>query len=287
MAKQYSILAIDIGGTGLKAACIDRDGNLLADRLRVPTPYPCPPNVMIDALVSLCEPLSGYERIAIGFPGVVRNGHILTAPHFKDPAWTNFPLAQAVSHALSGHPTRLVNDAEMQGLAAIEGKDLELVLTLGTGAGTALFREGDLMPHLELAHHPIRGKKSYNDYIGDAARKKVGKRRWNKRVQRTIAILESLLHFDHLYIGGGNAERLDFDLPSSITTISNDAGLEGGAALWKLDPEDHEDPNSTTGRAKPSSGRSVKSAQGVKPTAKNNVKSGAKNSVKKTPSSRR
>jgi len=247
MAKQYSILAIDIGGTGLKAACIDRDGNLLADRLRVSTPYPCPPNVMVEALVSLCEPLSGYERIAVGFPGVVRNGHILTAPHFKDPAWTNFPLAQALSHALGGHPTRLVNDAEMQGLAGVKGKGLELVLTLGTGAGTALFREGDLMPHLELAHHPIRGKKSYNDYVGDVARKKIGNRRWNKRVQKTIEILDSLLHFDHLYIGGGNAERLDFDLPSSVSTISNDAGLEGGAALWKLDPEDHEDPASAKG----------------------------------------
>ena len=139
------------------------------------------------------------------------------------------------------------------------------------------------MPHLELAHHPIRGKKSYNDYIGDVARKKIGKRRWNKRVQQTIEILESLLHFDHLYIGGGNAERLNFDLPSSISTISNDTGLEGGAALWKLDPEDHEDPSSTASRRKPAAKRAVK--REVKQLA--NPARPVKQTAKKTTSSRR
>lgn len=234
MTKQYRILAIDIGGTGLKAALVDRAGELIGERVRTPTPYPCPPHVLIETLTTLCAALSGYQSIAIGFPGVVRDGRVLTAPHFDNPLWDNFPLAKALSAALGQHPAKLVNDAEMQGLAAIQGHGLELVLTLGTGAGTALFRDGELMPHLELAQHPIRGHKTYNDYIGDVARKKIGKRRWRKHVANTIEILHSLLHFDHLYIGGGNAERLD-DLPKNVSTVSNDAGLQGGAALWKID----------------------------------------------------
>ncbi|MGI4860511.1 MAG: ROK family protein [Janthinobacterium lividum] len=229
-----TILAIDIGGTGLKAALIDAQGSLIGERLRVPTPYPCPPEVLIATLVTLCHALGGYGRIAIGFPGVVRDGRVLTAPHFKDEHWSGYPLEAALSQALGNLPARLVNDAQMQGLAAIQGKGLELVLTLGTGAGTALFLDGQPTPHLELAHHPIRGRKSYNDYIGDLARQKIGRKRWNRRVLRTIGILESLLHYDHLYIGGGNAARIDIPLPPEVSTVSNDAGLKGGAALWQL-----------------------------------------------------
>ncbi|MCY0388029.1 ROK family protein [Robbsia sp. Bb-Pol-6] len=229
-----NILAIDIGGTGLKAALIDAQGTLIGERLRTPTPYPCPPDVLIAALVTLCRELGDYDRVAIGFPGVVRDGRVLTAPHFKDEHWVGYPLETALSQAFGNRPARLVNDALMQGLAAIRGVGLELVLTLGTGAGTALFLNGQPTPHLELAHHPIRGRKSYNDYVGDVARKKIGRRRWNRRVLRTIAILDSLLHYDHLYIGGGNAARIDVCLPPEISTVSNDAGLEGGAALWRL-----------------------------------------------------
>lgn len=229
-----TILAIDIGGTGLKAALIDAQGALIGERIRMPTPYPCPPEVLIAALTTACHGLGGYARIAIGFPGVVRDGRVLTAPHFQDAHWSGYPLEAALSQALGNLPARLVNDAEMQGLAAIRGNGLELVLTLGTGAGTALFLNGQPTPHLELAHHPIRGRKTYNDYIGDLARKKIGPKRWNRRVLRTIGILDSLLHYDHLYIGGGNAVRIDVPLPPEVTTVSNDAGLKGGAALWRL-----------------------------------------------------
>ena len=132
----------------------------------------------------------------------------------------------------------MVNDAEMQGLAVISGKGLEFVLTLGTGAGTGLFRDGELMPHLELAHHPLYGKKkTYNDYIGNAALGKVGRKHWNKRVAHTIDVLMSLLHFDHLFIGGGNARKITFEGPAFLTIVDNDAGIAGGAALWKLKSE--------------------------------------------------
>lgn len=230
---ELRILAIDIGGTGLKASVVDASGALLVPRRRIATPYPCPPSVMLDALAKLVEPLPPHNRTAIGFPGVVRGGHVVTAPHFGTEDWAGFPLCTAAAERF-GAPARMVNDAEMQGLAAIRGRGLELMLTLGTGAGTGLFRDGVIMPHLELAHHPIYGKKDYNGYIGDAALKKVGKKHWNKRVGRTIDILASLLHFDHLFIGGGNARRLSITTSAWMTIVPNDAGIEGGAALWRL-----------------------------------------------------
>jgi polyphosphate glucokinase len=231
--KELRVLGIDIGGTGLKAGVIDARGKLIADKVRVDTPYPCPPKVMIKALVDLVAPLPSFNRISIGFPGVVRDNRVLTAPHYGTEQWANFPLAQTLSHKLGGHPAKLINDAEMQGLYVIKRKGLELVLTLGTGAGTGLFRNGEIMPHLELAHHPCHNDKTYNQYVGIEAFKKAGKKQWNKRVQKVIEILFSLLHYDHLFIGGGNATKLEFALPPAITIVSNDAGIEGGAALWR------------------------------------------------------
>ncbi len=226
------ILSIDIGGTHLKAAVVDAHGELLSDKERVPTPYPCPPRVMVKTLIDLVAPLPLYDRISIGFPGVVRDNRVLTAPHYGTPAWTGYPLAAELSRRLGRRPAKLINDAEMQGLYVIKGRGLELVLTLGTGAGTALFLHGDLTPHLELAHHPIHKKKTYNDYVGDKALKKIGNKRWNGRVRKTIDILHALLFYDHLFIGGGNAVHIEGDVPDTITLVSNDAGIEGGAALW-------------------------------------------------------
>jgi polyphosphate glucokinase len=230
---ELRVLAIDIGGSGLKAAVVDGSGRLVVPRRRIDTPYPCPPAVMLDALAELVAPLPSHNRIAIGFPGVVKRNSVVTAPHFGTEDWAGFPLANAASERFGG-PARMINDAEMQGLAVIRGKGLELIVTLGTGAGTGLFRDGALMPHLELAHHPVYHGKTYNGYIGDAARKRAGKKHWNKRVARTIDILSSLLHFDHLFIGGGNAHRLSLAPSPSITIVGNKAGCEGGAALWCL-----------------------------------------------------
>jgi polyphosphate glucokinase len=229
----FRILAIDIGGSHLKAALIDAYGRMLTEKMTVTTPDPCPPKVMVDALVDLVKPLPSHNRIAIGFPGVVRGGHVLTAPHWSTKEWANFELAMNLSRRLGGAPSRLINDAEMQGLAVIKGKGLELVVTLGTGAGTAVFRDGEIMPHLELAHHPIYKKKTYNDYIGDAALKKVGKKHWNKRIAHMIGILYRLLHYDRLFIGGGNATNISICLSENTTVVSNDAGIEGGAMLWR------------------------------------------------------
>jgi polyphosphate glucokinase len=232
--KADRILAIDIGGTGLKAAIISEDGEMKTERLKVPTPHPTQPDVLLDTLMELVRPLvtTPPTHISIGFPGVVRDNVILTAPNLGTDALHGFPLAAKISEKLGGVPTRMINDAEMQGFAAIEGRGIELVLTLGTGAGTALFRDGELMPHLELAHHPIAKDKTYDEWIGNAAKEKVGKKRWNKRVEKVIGVLAVLVNYDKLWIGGGNASNLKFDLPENVAVVSNDAGIEGGARLW-------------------------------------------------------
>jgi polyphosphate glucokinase len=229
------ILAIDVGGTGLKAAIIDPAGQMKTERVRVATPHPCTPQQLVDTLVTLVEPLVAQypaTQISIGFPGVVRNNRVLTAPHFGLEGWHDIPLADMLAKRLGGLPVRMINDAEMQGFAAIEGKGIEFVLTLGTGAGTALFRDGELMPHLELAHHPVSKGRAYDEYIGDAARRKAGNKRWNRRVEKVIDILASLVNYDRLWIGGGNAARLTIDLPENVAIVSNEAGIEGGAKLW-------------------------------------------------------
>jgi polyphosphate glucokinase len=242
-------LSIDIGGTGLKASVLDRAGKMLADRVRVATPYPCTPTILLNTIEDLVAPLPAYERVSVGFPGVVREGRTLTAPHFEERLWCDFPLAAVLSKRL-GKPVRLLNDAEVQGFGIIRGRGLELVLTLGTGAGTALFRDGILMPHLELAQHPIRGDRTYNDYIGDAALRRKGMKAWSRRVRKTIKVLQSLLHYDVLYLGGGNGKKV-LGLPVDIRVASNQAGITGGIRLWDADVEQSFFGEGSEGRAGP------------------------------------
>jgi polyphosphate glucokinase len=227
-------LAIDVGGTGLKASVLDRAGKMLVERVRVATPYPCRPDILLPAIAGLATKLPAFDRISIGFPGVVRDGRVITAPHFDRDAWRDYPLQDALARQF-GKPARLLNDAEVQGLGIIAGRGLELVLTLGTGAGTALFRDGALMPHLELAQHPIHKRKTYNDYIGDKALKDHGKKKWNNRLCKTIEILHSLLHYDTLYLAGGNAVHVELELPQNVKIGSNAAGITGGVHLWDAD----------------------------------------------------
>jgi polyphosphate glucokinase len=227
-------LAIDVGGTGIKASVLDGAGKMMVERVRIPTPYPCRPAILEHAIASMAASLPPFDRIAIGFPGVVRDGRVITAPHFDAKAWRDYPLAAALARRL-GKKARLLNDAEVQGLGIIAGRGLEVVLTLGTGLGSAVFRDGRLAPHLELAQHPIRKHKTYNDYIGNAARRACGTRKWNRRVRKTIAIVEALLHYDLLYLGGGNAANIEGALPDNVRIAINDAGITGGIRLWDDD----------------------------------------------------
>jgi polyphosphate glucokinase len=225
------ILAIDIGGIGLKAALLNVNGEMLTERLRVETPHPITPDGLVDALVKLVEPLRGYDFVSVGFPGVVRAGKIITAPNLGTEELEGFDLAGALEERL-GKPVRVINDADMQGYGAVEGKGVEMVITLGTGFGSALFMDGQLAPHLEIAHLPFRKDKTYDEQLGDKAMKKVGKKKWNKRVKQAIETLRVLTHFDKLYIGGGNAEHIKFETDPDVQIISNDFGVRGGARLW-------------------------------------------------------
>ncbi len=238
-------LAIDIGGTGLKASVLDADGAMVADRVKVPTPYPLPPDHLIAQLTKLVSPLPSAERASVGFPGMVRAGLVLSAPHFSTKAgpgspvdsalanlWSRFDLASTLTEAL-GLPTRVANDADIQGAAVVSGTGLELTITLGTGFGTGLFYGGQLMPHLEIAHQPFRKGETYNEQLGEPTRKEIGDERWNKRVQKAIANLRALMYFDHLYIGGGNSRRVVRNhLPADVTIVDNSAGILGGIKLW-------------------------------------------------------
>jgi polyphosphate glucokinase len=246
-------LAIDVGGTGLKASVLSKSGAMVADRVKTETKYPLPPDGdtgLIAALTELVKPLPEADRVSCGFPGMVRHGVVLSAPHYickKGPgsavdkklveAWAHFDLATALSKAL-GKPTKVANDADVQGAAVVQGKGLEVVITLGTGMGSAFFLDGHLMPHLELGHHPFRKDETYDENLGELARKQKGDESWNHRVREAIDRLEALFFYDHLYIGGGNARRIDRDelgeRLEKITIVDNTAGILGGIKLWEV-----------------------------------------------------
>jgi polyphosphate glucokinase len=245
-------LSFDIGGTGLKASVLDTAGAMVADRVRATTTYPMPPtgdNGLVAALARLAEGLPEADRVSAGFPGMVRKGVVMSAPHFVtesgpgsrvDPklvsAWDRFDLAEALASAI-GKPTRVANDADVQGLAVMSGKGLELVLTLGTGFGTAVFLDGLLLPHLEIAHQPFRKGETYNEQLGERTRKEIGDQRWGRRVHKAAVLLDGLFFYDHLFLGGGNARRIrraDLgDLADKTTVVDNTAGILGGIKLWE------------------------------------------------------
>ena len=240
-------LAIDVGGTGLKASVLDAAGKLMTDRVRVATTYPCPPSRLVDMLAALVEPLPAPDRVSIGFPGVVRNGVLLTAPDFVTKsgpgspvekklltAWTGFNLAGAMQKRL-GHPVRVANDADIQGLEVVSGSGVEFMVTLGTGVGTALLVDGKLSSHLELAHHPFRKGETYDEQLGNAAFERIGARKWRKRVREAIGNFQILINSDRLYISGGNAQALQGHVDPSVTIVGNVAGILGGIKLWDAD----------------------------------------------------
>ncbi len=223
-------LAIDIGGTGIKAILLDARGKPISERERVDTPHPATPDAMLEIFDREAGALGTFDRVSVGFPGVVKRGATLTA-HNLDEQWIGFDLQNVLARRWK-KPVRVANDSAVQGFAAIQGKGVELVITLGTGFGSSLFTEGHLVPGLELAHHPWR-KQTYEDYLGKKGLEKYGRKRWNKYLEKAIAQLEALFNYDHLYIGGGNAMKISFALPKHVTRIPNEDGLLGGAALWR------------------------------------------------------
>jgi len=225
------ILCIDVGASGLKAAVISPRGKYLVKRVRVKTPKQRKPRDIVKALTELVTPLGPFDHVTIGFPGMVRNGKVMTAPNFGTRDWEGFDLVGAMRKRLA-KPVKLLNDADVQGLAVIKGKGLELVCTLGTGLGTAWFRDGELMPHMDLAHLVMHRKDDLDIYVGDKTRRRIGNAHWNRRVKKLIEVLNTVFAYDHLYLGGGNSRCVSFKLPRNVSLVSNDAGMEGGAFAW-------------------------------------------------------
>ncbi len=223
-------LAVDIGGSGIKVIVLAQDGNPHTERTRVETPRPATISAVIAATLEQAASLGDFDRVSVGFPGVVRDGVTKTAANLT-PEWVGFDLATALSNHW-GKPVRVANDADIQGFGAISGRGVELMITLGTGFGSALFLHGLLVPNLELGHHNFRHSKTYEEQLGRAALDKVGKEKWNERLEKVIASLQSLFNYDYLYIGGGNAKKVDLNLPSNVKVVSNETGLLGGIALW-------------------------------------------------------
>lgn len=229
--KARKILCIDIGGSHIKATVLDASGKTLQPYSKTPTPSKADPQHVLAAIKRLVEAFSGYEKISVGFPGYVKKGVIHTAPNLGTDKWSGFDLQKQIALLLK-KPCMVVNDADMQGIGIARGKGMEIVVTLGTGFGTAFLYDGVLLPHVELAHHPVVKNLTYDEYVGEKALKKAGVTKWNKRIMKVIGILKTVFNYDHLYMGGGNAKLINFKLADNISIVSNKEGIKGGPKLW-------------------------------------------------------
>ena len=237
-------LAVDVGGSGVKGSILSPDGEMLTERVRVPSPYPVTPDKFVDTVVSLVDGLGDFDRVSVGFPALVREGVVHHVVAFSkreyggevdpelDQAWRGFDLRTPLQDAF-GKPTLVVNDADMQGCAVTSDEGFEFVMTLGTGVGTALFLNGNLLPHLELGHAPYRKGSTFEERLGNVARKEIGKKRWASRVVRAIDFYDRFLFFDRVYLGGGNSKHLPEEmLPDNAIVVPNSAGITGGVKVW-------------------------------------------------------
>ena len=224
-------LAIDIGGSGIKTLVLDESGQPQTERSRTETPQPAKPDLVINAIMALASQQGEFDRASAGFPGVVRAGITETAVNL-DPDWIGFDLAKALSDRFN-KPVRVVNDADMQGMGAVSGQGVELVITLGTGFGSTLFLDGKLVPNLEMGHHEFRNEETYEQQLGRAALDRVCQKKWNRRLGQAIESLRKLFNYDRLYIGGGNTNKITVELSPNVKIVPNVSGLLGGIMLWK------------------------------------------------------
>lgn len=232
--KDEKILSIDIGGSRIKGTLLDLSGNMLIEYQRISTPKFAGPENVMQGIVQLTKNFNGFTKVAVGFPGYVRGGTVYTAPNLGTNKWRKVHLSEQLASILQ-KPVRVVNDADMQGLGVSSGKGLEMVITLGTGFGTALLMDGSLLPHLEIGQHPFTRKKTYDQYIGNNAMEDVGLEKWNKRLRNVLTVIRTVFNYDHLFISGGNSKKITLDLDKNITLVSNMDGIKGGAKLWLTD----------------------------------------------------
>jgi len=227
-------LTIDIGGTGIKMLPTDSQGKPLADRSRELTPQPSHPRAVMDVIKKMLNKQGEFERVSVGFPGVVVHGVVQTAHNLGTERWRGFDLKNAIEKA-TGKPVRAMNDVDLQGYGAIRGAGVELVLTLGTGLGSALYTNGHLTPNLEIAHHLFDKGRTYEQRVSNNELKRIGKKKWSTRVTQIIERLEPVFNYDVLYLGGGNAKKLIGKLPNKVKLFENVEGMQGGIRLWDDD----------------------------------------------------
>lgn len=224
-------LAVDIGGSGVKALVLDEDGTPLGERDRIKTPKPATPKAVMAVIEKLADQQGDFDRVSVGFPGVVRNGVVYTAVNLH-PDWVEYDLAGILAERVK-RPVRVANDADLQGMGAISGEGVEMVITLGTGFGTALFTDGHLVANLEFGHQRFRKGQTYEEQLGRAALKDVGQKTWNNRLLKAIDALSRGFNYDRLYLGGGEVKQIKVELPENVIVVSNVLGLLGGINLWK------------------------------------------------------
>lgn len=229
--KHPFTLGIDLGGTAIKSRILDAEGRPVGEMATTATPRPATPSPVVDAIAGLVHRQRDFDRASIGFPGVVVDGVVHSAPNLDD-GWTGFALAQVLAERL-GRPVRVCNDADLAGLTVVAGRGVEMVLTLGTGMGAAVYLDGKLVPNLELGHHPFGDGLSYEQRIADHVLAEIGEDAWRARVGETIELTRRIWNWQHLYLGGGNARLLRAeDLPADVSAVSNEAGVMSAIALW-------------------------------------------------------
>jgi polyphosphate glucokinase len=231
--RRMRTLCIDIGGTGIKGMVLDAEATPLTERIRILTPSPAVPDAVFAAIEELIGMMGEFDRVSVGFPGVVVDGITHTAPNLGE-GWAGCALAEQLSRTTK-RSVRALNDCGLQGLGIIEGKGTEILVTLGTGMGFALYINGHYVPNIELGHHPFRKGKTYEDRISDAELKSIGKRKWNRRLLAVIEQLAPIFNFRKLYLSGGNAHYVKAKkLPENVSIVDNVTGLRGGVKLWAI-----------------------------------------------------
>lgn len=225
------ILAIDIGGSHIKATILNTAGELQIGYQSVDTPVLPGPKKLLAAIKQLVHQFPEYDKVSVGFPGYVKDGVVYTAPSLAPTKWNSVKLRKILEGEFNC-PVAVINDADMQGLGIASGRGLEMVITLGTGLGSALLLNGVLLPHIELSQHPFITDIIYDKYIGKKALAEVGDISWNKRLQKMLTVIKAVFNYDHLYIGGGNSRLINIPLDENITLVTNEDGIKGGAKLW-------------------------------------------------------
>jgi polyphosphate glucokinase len=237
-------LGIDIGGSGVKGAPVDTvRGELLAERFRVPTPQPSDVTSVVQAVAEVAAQFDGFDRVGITFPGVVVDGVTRTAANV-DKSWLDAPAAGLFADRL-GKPVTVLNDADAAGVAEVafgagrQQPGLVMMLTFGTGIGSALFLDGVLIPNTELGHLEIDGKDA-EVRASDRAREAedMSWEKWAGRVETYLKHVEALLSPRLFIIGGGVSKKadrflplIDLRTPMVPATLLNNAGIIGAAVL--------------------------------------------------------